>query len=85
MTIPSAERSHHHFSLRREKKHPATDKLISLSLAEDLSSSQSSSVCRVRTERPVSDQFDSPISNVRDPRRGSENEQIRILLERQKE
>ena len=48
---------------------------------EGLSSSQSSSVSR-RTGRPVVEQFDSLISNVREnPRRSSENEQIRILLE----
>ena len=48
---------------------------------EGLSSSQSSSV----TERPVVEQFDSLIPNVREnPRRSTENEQIRILLERQK-
>ena len=52
---------------------------------EGLSSSQSSSVGHVRTGRPVADQCDSLIPNVRDPCRGSENEQIRILLERQKE
>ena len=52
---------------------------------EGLLSSQSSSVGH-RKGRPVADQFDSLISNVReDPRRSSENEQIRILLERQKE
>ena len=52
---------------------------------EGLSSSQSSSVGH-RTGRPVADQFDSLISNVmKNPRRSSENEQIRILLERQKE
>ena len=55
------------------------------SLDEGLSSSQSSSVGHVRTGRLVSDQFDSLIPNVRDPCRGSENEQIRILLQRQKE
>ena len=45
---------------------------------EGLSSSQSSS--------PVVEQFDSLISNVREnPRRSSENEKIRILLERQRE
>ena len=55
------------------------------SLEESLLSSQSwSSVSHVRTGRPVSDQFDS-LPNVRDPCRGSENEQIRILLQRQKE
>ena len=53
---------------------------------EGLSSSQSSSVGHDRTGRLVADQFDSLISNVREnPRRGSENERIRILLERQKE
>ena len=40
----------------------------------------------VRTGTPVSDDFGSLISNVREnPRRDSENEQIRIFLERQKE
>ena len=53
---------------------------------ESLLSSQSSSVGHVRTGRPVSDQFDSLIPNVREnPRRDSENEQTRNLLERQKE
>ena len=53
---------------------------------ESLSSSQSLSVGHVRTGRPVADQFDSLISNVREsPRHGSENEQIRILVERQRE
>ena len=56
------------------------------SLDEGLSSSQSSSVVHVRTGRLVSDQFDSLISNIREnPCRDSEREQIRILLERQKE
>ena len=50
---------------------------------EGLSSSQSSSVGHVGTGRPV---FGSLIPNVREnPCRVSENEQIRILLERQKE
>ena len=44
------------------------------------------SVGHVRTGRPVSDEFYSLISNVREnPSLDSENEQIRILLERQKE
>ena len=52
---------------------------------EGLSSSQSSPVGH-RTGRPVVEQFDSQIPNVREnPRRGSGNEQIRILLERQGE
>ena len=50
-----------------------------------MSSSQSSSVGH-RTGRPVEAQFDSRISNVREnPCRSSENEQIRILLERQRD
>ena len=53
---------------------------------EGLSSSQSSSVGHVRTGRLVADQFDSLIPNfTENPCRGSENEQIRILLERQRE
>ena len=52
---------------------------------EGLSSSQSSSVGH-RTGPPVLEQFDSLIPNVREnPRHSSENEQIRILLERQRE
>ena len=39
-----------------------------------------------RTGRPVVEQFDSLISNVREnPRRSSVNEEIRILLKRQRE
>ena len=61
------------------------DKLITL-LTKVLSSSQSSSVGAVRTGRLVADQFDSLVPNVREnPCHGSENEQIRILLERQRE
>ena len=53
---------------------------------ESLLSSQSLFVGHVRTGRPVVEQFDSQKSNDREnPRRTSENEQIRILLERQKE
>ena len=52
---------------------------------EGLSSSQSSSVGH-RTGRPVVEQLDSQIPNVREnPRHSSESEQIRILLERQRE
>ena len=50
-----------------------------------MSSSQSSSVGH-RTGRLVGEQFDSLISNVKEnSRRSSANEQIRILLERQRE
>ena len=62
----------------------AVDKHMTL-LTESLPSSQSS-VGHVRTGRLVADQFESLIPNVREiPCRGSENEQVRILLERQKE
>ena len=53
---------------------------------EGLSSSQSSSVGHHRTVRPVVKTFDSQIPNVLEiPSHSSENEQIRILLERQKQ
>ena len=55
------------------------------SLDEGLSSSQSSSVGH-RTVRPVVEQFDSQIPNIKEiPRHSSEGEQNRILLERQRE
>ena len=69
----------------QEREDPASRRQAYHSPDESLLSSQSSSVGHVRTGRPVSDQFDSLIPNVRDPCRDSENEQIRILLERQKE
>ena len=53
---------------------------------EGLSSSLSSSVSHDRTGRPVVKPFDSQISSVQEnPSHSSENEQIRILLERQRE
>ena len=70
--------------LTQERGEKADHRQAYHSLEESLLSSQSSSVGHVRTGRPVSDQFDS-LSNVRDPCRDSENEQIRILLKRQKE
>ena len=69
----------------QEREDPASRQAY-LSPDESLLSSQSLFVGLVRTGRPVSDEFGSLISNVREnPRRDSENEQIRILLERQKE
>ena len=70
MTSPSAWRSLHHCSPRSEKKMRAVDEIIALK----------TKVCRPvsrlwghRTGRPVGDQFDSLISNVREnPRRSSE-------------
>ena len=82
VTAPSAERSLHHCSLRSEKNQRAVDMLITPE--ESLLSSQSLSIGHVRTERPVNE-FGSLNSSVREnPCRDSENEQIRILLERQK-
>ena len=53
---------------------------------EGLSSSLSSSVSHDRTGRPVVIPFDSQISSVREiPSHSLESEQIRILLERQRE
>ena len=84
VTTPSAARSLHHCSLRSEKIQRAVDKLITL-LEESLLSSKSLSVGHVRTGRPV-DELSSLGSSIREnPCRDSENEQIRILLERQKE
>ena len=55
------------------------------SFEESLLPSQSLSVCHVRTGRPVHE-FSSLGSSSREkPSRDSENEQIRIFLERQKE
>ena len=69
----------------QERDEPAGRRQACHSLEESLLSSQSLSVGHIRTGRPV-DEFGSLISNVREnPRRDSENEQIRILLERQKE
>ena len=69
----------------QEREGPADRRQAYHSLEESLLSSQSLCVGHVRTVRPV-DEFGSPISSVREnPCRDSENEQIRILLERQKE
>ena len=70
----------------QEQEDPASRRQAHQSLEESLLSSQSLSVGHVRTGRLVSDEFGSLISNVREnPRRDSENEQIRVLLERQQE
>ena len=53
---------------------------------EDLSSCLSSSVSHDRTGRPVvCSTFDSQVSSVQETRHSTESEQIRILLERQRE
>ena len=85
VTTPSAERSLHHCSLRK-REDPASRRQAYHSLEESLLSSQSLSVGHVRKGRLVSDEFGSLISNVREnPCCDKENEQIRMLLERQKE
>ena len=59
VTRPSTERSLHHCSFRSEKNQRAQ------SFEETLLPSQSLSVCHVRTERFVIDEFGSLISNIR--------------------
>ena len=82
MTTPSA-RALSSPLFTQEREDAASRRRAYRSHDEGLLSSQSSSVGR-RTGRPVADQLDPPTPNVREnPRRGSENEQIRILLERQ--
>ena len=78
--------SHRLWAQRRaEREDAASRRHAYQSPDEGLSSSQSSSVGH-RTGRLVGDQFDSLISNVKEnPPRSSENEQIRIVLERQRE
>ena len=74
MTSPSARRSD---ACRRRADH---------SEEKGLSSCLSSSVSHDRTGRPVVCSFDSQVSSVQETQRhGSESEQIRILLERQRE
>ena len=69
----------------QEREEPAGRRQAYHSLEESLLSSQSLSVGHVRTGRPV-DEFGSLVSNFREnPSRDSENERIRILLERQRE
>ena len=69
----------------QEREEPAGRRQAYHSPEESLLPSQSLCVGHVRTERPV-DEFDSLISNLREnPCRDSENEQIRILFQRQKE
>ena len=69
----------------QEREDDASCRRAYHSHAEGLTSSQSSSV-GPPTGRPVVEQFDLQIPNVREnPRHSSESEQIRVLLERQRE
>ena len=69
----------------QEREEPADRGQAYHSLEESLLPSKSLSVGHVRTGRPVNE-LSLPSSSVREnPSRDSENEQIRILLQRQKE
>ena len=82
-TTPSAERFLHH-CFRSEKIQRAVDKFITLLTKACCPVSRRLSVTLVQGDF-VFDEIGSRISNVREkPRRNSESEQIRILLERQK-
>ena len=69
----------------QERKDDASRGRACHSQEEGLSSSLSSSVSHVRTGRPVVKPFDSQVSSVRETSHSFESEQIRILLERQRE
>ena len=82
MTTPSAERSLHH-CFRSEKIQRAVDNLITL-LKKSLSSSRRVSVMLEQRDLLLISKT-KLIPNVKEnPCRGSENEQIRIFLEREK-
>ena len=68
----------------QEREEPAGRRQAHHSLEESLSPSQSLSVGHVRTGRPVNELSSLSSSVRKNPSRDSENEQIRILLERQK-
>ena len=85
VTTPSAERSLHHCSLTQERENPASRRQAYHSPDESLLSSQSLSAGHVRTGRPVNE-LSSPSSSVTEnTSRDSENDQIRVLLERRRE
>ena len=69
----------------QEREEPAGRRQAYHSFEESLLPSQSLSVCRVRTERPVHELSSLGSSSREKASRDSENEQIRILLQRQKE
>ena len=84
VAAPLAERSLHHCSLGSEKNQAGRRQAYH-SLEESLLPSQSLSVCHVRTGRPAHELSWLSLSIREKPSRDSENEQIRILVERQKE
>ena len=83
-TRPSAERSLHQCSFMSEKNQRTEDKLITLekNVCRQLSFF---SVCHARTGRPVHELSSLSSRSREKPSRDSENERIRILIERQKE
>ena len=68
----------------QEREEPADRRQAYHSFEESLLPSQSLSVCHLRTGRPVHELGSPGRSSREKPSRDSENEQIRILLERQK-
>ena len=77
---------HSHPGVRQSGARRSSEPITSLSVSWRKLVVQPSSVGHVRTGRLVFHEFRSLISNVREnPRRDSESEQIRILLERQRE
>ena len=69
----------------QEREEPANRRKAYHSYEESLLPSQSLSVCHARTERPVHELSSLRSRSREKPSRDSENEQIRILFERQKE
>ena len=69
----------------QEREEPAGRRQAYHSPEESLLSSQSLTVGHVRTERPVHERSSLGSRSREKPSRDSENEQIRILLERQRE
>ena len=69
----------------QEREEPADRRQAYHSFEESLLPSQSLSVCHARTGRPVHELCSLGSRSREKPSRDSENEQIRILLERQKE
>ena len=82
-TRPSAERSLHHCSFRKREE-PADRGQAYHSFEDSLLPAQSLSLCHARTGRPVHEVGSLNSCSRAKPSLDSENERIRILLERQK-
>ena len=68
----------------QEREEPADRRQAYHSYEKSLLPAQSFSVCHARTGRPVHELSSLGSRSRENPRRDSENEQIRILLQRQK-